>query len=209
MGGGLGATSLAVLILRDIMRLHFLFILFSFASLIFSQENSFPDNSLLLKYLRLNVQANVLQEIHLQSEFGKTDRFLNNTFSAGLEVVFDFNENFYYGIGAFYQFRSSIDTTFGNLGLLPVYAFFDFPIIPNDSFPIHLSAQLGYSPLILEDGLKNVSAGIFHSFGFTTSISKNVQIKFLLTHNYGKVKLENEEFSLRKENLSIAFYYKF
>lgn len=191
------------------MRLLFLFILFFYSSLIFSQEDSYPNNSLLLKHLRINVQANVLQVVRLQSEFGKTDRFLNNSFSAGLEVVSNFKENFYYGIGAFYQFKSSIDTTLGDLGLLPVYIFIDYPLIENNSFPIYLSAQLGYSPLILDNGLKSVNGGIFHSFGFTTSISKNIQLKFLYAYNYGKVKLENDEFSLRKENLSIAFYYKF
>ena len=209
MGGGLGAKPLAVLILRDIMRLLFLLILFSYTSIIFSQENSYPENSLLLKNLRLNVQANVLQEIHIQSELDKTDRLLNNSFSAGLELVFDFQEYFNYGFGAFYQFKSNIDTTFGDLGTLPVYAFMDFTLIPSSSFPIFLSAQFGYSPLLLNNGLKNINGGIFHSFGLTTSISKNIQLKFLYAHNYGKAKLENEVFSLRKENLSIAFYYKF
>lgn len=191
------------------MKLTFLFILFSFASTVFSQENSFPENSLILKNLRLNVQANVLQEIHLQSELVKTDRFLNNSFSAGLEIVFDFKEDLNYGLGAFYQFRSNIDTTFGDIGTLPIYAFMDFTLIPSYDFPILLSFQFGYSPLLLNNGLKNVNGGIFHSFGITTSISKNVQLKILYAHNYGKAKLENEVFRLRKENLSIAFYYKF
>ena len=191
------------------MKLLFLFILFSLTSIVFSQENSFPENSLLLKNLRLNVQANVLQEIYLQSELGKNDRFLNNSFSAGLEIVFDYNEYFNYGLGAFYQFKSNIDTTFGKFGTLPIYAFMDYPIIRSSDFPILFSLQFGYSPLLLNDGLKSVNGGIFHSFGLTTSISKNVQIKFLYAHNYGKAKLESEVYSLRKENLSIAFYYKF
>ena len=191
------------------MRPLFLFILFSFTSSVFAQDNSYPENSLLLKNLRLNIQANVLQEIHLQSEVDKSDRFLNNSFSAGLELVFDYKEYFNYGLGAFYQFKSNIDTTFGDFGTLPVYAFMDFTIIPSNDFPILFSFQFGYSPLLLNNGLKSVKGGIFHSLGLTTSISKNVQIKFLYAHNYGKAKLENEVFSLRKENLSIAFYYKF
>ena len=191
------------------MKLLFLFILFSLTSIVFSQENSFPENSLLLKNLRLNVQANVLQEIYLQSELGKNDRFLNNSFSAGLEIVFDYKEYFNYGLGAFYQFKSNIDTTFGKFGTLPIYGFMDYPIIRSSDFPILFSLQFGYSPLLLNDGLKSVNGGIFHSFGLTTSISKNVQIKFLYAHNYGKAKLESEVYSLRKENLSIAFYYKF
>ena len=103
----------------------------------------------------------MLQEIHLQNDFEKIDRFLNNSFSAGLEVVFDFQESLYYGIGAFYQLKSTIDTTLGNLGTLPIYAFIDYPLFGNNSFPVLLSVQLGYSPLLLNNGLKMLMVVFF------------------------------------------------
>ncbi|MFN3693661.1 MAG: hypothetical protein ACK4UV_01535 [Ignavibacterium sp.] len=191
------------------MRPLFLFLLLSLSSLVFPQENPYSSHNSFSIHPRINLQANVLQTVHLQNEYGKTDHFLGNSFSAGLEVASCFNENFYYGIGAAYQFKGSIDTTLGDLGLLPLYVFIDYPLIERNSFPIYLTVQFGYGLLILDNGLKSVNSGIFHALGLTTSVSKNVELKFLYAHNYGKVKLDNDEFRLRKENLSIAFYYKF
>ncbi|MFN3871718.1 MAG: hypothetical protein ACK4R9_01825 [Ignavibacterium sp.] len=186
-----------------------LFLLLSLSSFIFSQVDPSSNQNFLLIYPRINLQANVLQTVHLQSESDKTDHFLGNSFSAGLEVASCLNENFYYGIGVAYQFKGSIDTTLGDLGLLPIYLFIDYPLIERNSFPIYLTVQFGYGLLILENGLKSINSGIFHALGLTTSISKNVELKLLYAYNYGRVKLDNDEFRLRKENLSIAFYYKF
>ena len=210
MGGGLGATSLAVFRENFMKRLFFTFVLLS-SCVLFAQDNpkSFPENNIIFKNLRLNLQANLLQELKLQSTNTTQNLLINNTFSTGLEFVFEYNKNFYFGFGAFLQFKSSIDSIYGELGILPIYAFIDFPIIEDSQFPILLSAQLGYSPLILENGLEKINYGLYHAFGITTSISKFVQVKLLYAHNYGKVKLDDQEYFLRKGNLTLALYYKF
>ena len=187
----------------------FFFVINSF--LLFAQDDNdtFGKNSLLLKNLRLNIQANVLQKFSLNDALGKIEFNLNNTFSAGLEFVFQYNRNMDYGVGAFYQSPTSIDSTLGKIGMIPIYAFIDFPLIENEYFPIKFSAQFGYASLSAKDGLEKVNNGIYHAFGITTVISKYFQLKFLYAHNYGKVKLYSYEYSLRKENLSLALYYKF
>ena len=187
----------------------FFFVINSF--LLFAQDDNdtFGKNSLLLKNLRLNIQANVLQKFSLNDALGKIEFNLNNTFSAGLEFVFQYNRNMDYGVGAFYQSPTAIGSTLGKIGMIPIYAFIDFPLIENEYFPIKFSAQFGYAFLSANDGLETVNNGIYHAFGITTVISKYFQLKFLYTHNYGKVKLDSYEYSLRKENLTLALYYKF
>ncbi len=187
----------------------FFFVINSFLLFAQNENDTFGKNSILLKNLRLNVQANVLQNFSLNDAFGKKEFNLDNTFSAGLEFVFQYNENMDYGVGALYQFPTSIDSTLGKIGMIPIYAFIDFPLIENEYFPIKFSAQFGYAFLSAKDGLEKVNNGIYHAFGITTVISKYIQLKFLYAHNYGKVKLNAYEYSLRKENLTLAFYYKF
>lgn len=187
-------------------------VLFVFSSFnLFAQDDNdtYGKNSILLRNLRLNVQANVLQKFSLSDAFGKKDYYLNNTLSAGLEFVFNYNDNLKYGAGVFYQLPTSIDTSLGKIGMIPVYAFIDFPLIENEFFPIQFTAQFGYAFLTLKDGLEKVDHGIYHAFGFTTVLSKYFQLKFLYAHNYGKAKLDLYEYSLRKENLTLALYYKF
>jgi hypothetical protein len=210
MGGGLSATSLAVFRENYMKKLFFTFVLLN-SCFLFAQDNpkSFPENNIIFKNLRLNLQANLLQELQLQSTNTQQNLLINNTFSTGLEFVFDYNESFDFGFGAFLQFKSSIDSIYGELGILPVYAFFDFPIIDNSQFPILLSGQLGFAPLILNNGFEKINYGLYHAFGFTAVVSKFVQLKLLYAHNYGKVKLGDEEYFLRKGNLTLALYYKF
>ncbi|MDP2362319.1 MAG: hypothetical protein Q8M94_00975 [Ignavibacteria bacterium] len=193
------------------MKKLFLLSLIFNSFLLFAQDNNetYGKNSLLLRNLRLNIQANVLQNFSLNDALGKKDFNLGNTFSAGLELVFQYNENMNYGVGAFYQSPISIDSSIGKIGMIPIYAFIDFPLIENKFFPIQFSTQFGYGFLLAKDGLEKVNNGIYHAFGITTVISKYFQLKFLYAHNYGKVKLDSYEYSLRKENLTLALYYKF
>jgi len=193
------------------MKKLFLFFFVINSCLLFAQNDNdtFGKNSILLKNLRLNIQANVLQRFSLNDALGKKEFNLDNTFSAGLEFVFQYNGNMDYGVGAFYQSPTSIDSTLGKIGMIPIYAFIDFPLIENGYFPIKLSAQFGYAFLSAKDGLEKVNNGIYHAFGITTVISKYFQLKFLYAYNYGKVKLDSYEYSLRKENLTLALYYKF
>jgi hypothetical protein len=190
-------------------------IIFSFLLLnsfnLFGQDSSrsFPENNILFKNLRINLQANVLQEVKLNNSITDKKFFLNNNFSTGIEFVFGYKESINFGIGALLQLKSEIDTAYGEVGMLPVYAFVDFPLTDNTVFPIQLSIQFGYAPLILNNGMKKVSDGIYHAFGLTTVISKNVQLKLLYANNYGKVKLYDEEYFFRKGNLTLAFYFKF
>ncbi|MCZ7610107.1 MAG: hypothetical protein M5U17_08045 [Ignavibacterium sp.] len=114
-----------------------------------------------------------------------------------------------YGAGVFYQLPTSIDTSLSKIGMIPVYAFIDFPLIENGIFPIQFTAQFGYAFLTIKDGLEKIDHGIYHELGFTTVLSKYFQLKFLYAHNYGKVKLDLYEYSLRKENLALALYFKF
>jgi len=187
----------------------FLFLFNSFCLFAQSDDDSYWENSALFKFLRLNVQANVLQKLTFIDSFGKEDFYLNNTFSVGLEFVSKYNENLNFGIGFFNQLQATIDTSIGKIGIIPVYTYMDFPLITNEIFPIQFTAQFGYAFLSVSDGLKKINHGIYHAFGFTTVLSRYIQIKFLYAHNYGKVKLDLDEYYLRKENLTLALYYKF
>jgi hypothetical protein len=191
-------------------KLFLLFVVFN-SFLLFAQNDNdtYGKNSVLLRNLRLNVQANVLQNFSLNDALGKKEFNMDNTFSAGLEFVFQYNENMNYGAGAFYQFAASIDSSLGKIGTIPIYAFIDFPLNQNQVFPIQFTVQFGYAFLTAKDGLEKVNNGIYHAFGITTLISKYLQLKFLYAHNYGKVKLDSNEYFLRKEYLTVALYYKF
>jgi len=188
------------------------FVLFALSTFIlYGQEDfdTYGKNSILLRNLRINLQANVLQNFSISKSSGKKNFNIGNTVSAGLEFVWLYDQKMDYGIGIFYQTNTLIDTSIGKIGFIPIYAFIDFPLIQNDIFPVQFTSQLGYSFLSIKNGAKKVNDGIYHALGITFVISKYTQLKFLYSHNYGKINLISEDYSFRKENLTIALYYKF
>lgn len=193
------------------MKKFFLILLSLNTFFLFAQENeeSQSKKSILFNVLRIDAQANVLQKLSLSDVSGKRDYDIGNTYSVGFEYVLNHNEKMKLGLGTFYQSAATIDTSLGKIGMIPVYAFIDFPLTESEIFPIQLTAQFGYSFLSVKDGLDKVNSGIYHALGITTVFSKYFQLKLLYAHNYGNVKFKTFEYSMRKENLTLAIYLKF
>ncbi len=178
---------------------------------IFAQDenDSYAERSILLRSLRINFQGNILQSMVLSDSIGKHNYLLDNSFSAGFEFASIDKGLLNYGIGAMYQFPSSIAMAKGEIGIFPIYAFIDYPLSEKELFPIQLSIRFGYAFLSTKDGIDKVRDGIYHSLGFTMVISKKFQLKLMYAHNYGKIKIDSYEYSLRRENMSLSINFKF
>ncbi len=189
-------------------KLFLVLFLFNSFCLFAQSDNDTQGEKLSFTTLRLNLQANVLQKLTLIDSFSEEDFYLNNTFSAGVEFVSKYNESLNFGIGFFYQLPISIASSRAKMSIFPVYAFIDFPFITNEIFPVQFTAQFGYAFLAVSGSLKKAYNGIYHALGFTTVLSRNLQIKFLYAHNYGEVNLDANSYDLRKESLTLALYFE-
>lgn len=174
-----------------------------------NENNSIGEKSVLLRNLRFNVQSDVLQTLVLIDSSGKNDHFTENSFSLGFELITQSKEHLIYGIGAMYQFPSSSETIRGKIGAIPIYALIDYPLIRSEQFPVHLSIRFGYAFLTTKEGIDKSEDGIYHSLGFTMMISENFLMKLMYSHNYGKIKIDSDEYSLRRKYLNIGIIFKF
>ncbi|GAB6283741.1 MAG: hypothetical protein STSR0008_25440 [Ignavibacterium sp.] len=192
------------------MKTLFLIILLLNPINLFAQDenDSYSERSILLRSLRINFQGNILQSMVLSDSIGKHDYLLDNSFSVGFELVSEYKGLLNYGIGAMYQFPSSIVMSKGEIGIFPVYAFIDYPLSQTELFPIQLSIRFGYAFLSTKDGIDKIRDGIYHSLGFTMVISKKFQLKLMYAHNYGKIKIDLNEYSLKRENMSLSINFK-
>jgi len=192
------------------MKILFVIILLVNPIYLFAQDenDSYAERSILLRSMRIYFQGNILQSMVLSDSIGNHDYLLDNSFSAGFEITSEYKGLRNYGIGAMYQFPGSIVMAKGEIGIFPIYAFIDYPLSQTELFPIQLSIRFGYAFLLAKDGIEKVGNGIYHSLGFTMVISKNYQLKLMYAHNYGKIKIDSYEYSLRRENMSLSINFK-
>lgn len=134
---------------------------------------------------------------------------MGNSFSAGLEFGREYQAIINYGLGVLYQSTATLSGTKGDIGLIPVYAFVDYPLTGNNEIPVLLSLRLGYGFLQTKSDISSLDNGLYHAIGLTGDISRKFQIKLLYSNNYGKVLLDGNEYSLRNGNMSIAVNFRF
>ncbi len=186
-----------------------LIILSIFSFNLFAQNINIDKSgkSILLKNLRINFQANVAQSMTASDSTGNHDYYLGNSFSAGIEWGFNYNDNIDYGIGIEYQFQSSVAGYDGKIGSVPIYTFVDYPLLERKQFPVNLTIRLGYAFLTNGNNIEKVGDGLYHSLGVSTTFSENFQIKLLYSNEYGKIKLFRNEYSIRRSNFSLGIYF--
>lgn len=185
-------------------------LLFNSINIFAQNENkSIDEKSVLFRNLRFNVQSDVLQKLVLIDSSGKNDYLTENSFSVGFELITQSKKHLNYGVGAMYQFPSSSETIKGKIGSIPIYALIDYPLIRSEQFPIHFSIRFGYAFLTTKDGIDKSEDGIYHSLGFTMMISENFQMKLMYSHNYGKIKIDFDEYSFRRRYLNIGISFEF
>ena len=175
---------------------------------LFSQENNHSNEiTFLLGKLRINLQTNFLQSGTLADFTEQHNYYASNTFSLGLELAYGNQEKINYGVGMYNQFSSSFEQIKGDISILPVYAFIDYPLIEREQLPIQLSIRFGYAIISTENGIKSISDGLYHAFGFTAIMTKKIQMKIMYGNNYGKIGIENKEYSIRNGNFSLSLYF--
>ena len=112
-----------------------------------------------------------------------------------------------YGIGIFYQFPNSLEFTKGEIGVVPIYALMDFPLFENKEYPVLLSIRFGYAFVTTSQDIEKPDGGLYHAFGITMKLSQHVQTKLMYANSYGKIKIDRNEYQMRRGGMSLSIYF--
>lgn len=188
------------------MKQMILLMLIAFNILLLAQDNNDtqePDDEF-IRSVKFNLQFDVLQTLTFGDSSGIKDYMLGNTISLGLEYQTKYKSVLYFGLGALYQFPNSLDFSKGQLGSVPVYGFINYPLIERGEYPLSLAARFGYAFLTTADGIESTENSFYHSFGIMAQISKTIIVKIMYSNNYGKLKIDGNDYRMKKNYLSLV-----